>query len=124
MPLRLKPADWEIGNQFFEGPRLSDGFVLGSFGDGDVGLASLEILRPVDIECKDFRSADIAGEQRRVVGRKSKPGHHRSGGEASHIFDINYVFSLTVAQPKFNDALASVLHRIVPALKIDVLSIV
>src|SRR5438132_8066918 len=83
-----------------------------------------KILRPFDIECKDFRSADIASEQWRVVGCKAQPGHDRSGGEASHTLNINYVFSLTVAQPKFNDALASVLHRIMPALKIDVLSIV
>src|SRR3954451_21047762 len=95
-----------------------------SVGAGMVGFRSLEILRPFDIECKDFRSADIASEQWRVVGCKAQPGHDRSGGEASHTLNINYVFSLTVAQPKFNDALASVLHRIMPALKIDVLSIV
>jgi len=104
-------------------PGLSDVGVLAYSGMGMSVSEVWKILRPFDIEFKDFRSADIASEQRRVVGRESKPVHDRSGSEASHIFDINYVFSLAVAQPKSNDALANVLHRIVPVLKVDVLSV-
>src|SRR6266567_8715833 len=42
-------------------------------------------LRPVHFEGIDFCGADIAGEQRRIVGRKSKPVHERSSGHASDI---------------------------------------
>jgi hypothetical protein len=78
--------------------RLNDG-VLGCRRDcvwGDVGVGFWKILWPFDIERKDFRSADIAGEQRRVVGCKSKPIYDRPGGRASHIFNINNVFNLAV----------------------------
>jgi hypothetical protein len=56
-------------------------------------------LRPVHFERIDFRGTNIAGEQGRIVGRKSKPVHERSGGHGSDILGIHYVFDFAVANP-------------------------
>ena len=72
---------------------------LGQVGFENDGTA----LRPFHFEGVDFLGADIAGEQRRVIGGKPKPVPKVHSGQSSYIADVCYLFDLTIAQSKADD---------------------
>jgi hypothetical protein len=78
-------------------------------------------LWPLHFERKYFLSADVSGEQRRVIRREPKPIADHSCSPTPHLADIRDGFNLVVARPKPDNAVALVRMR--ELFKIDVLSV-
>ena len=80
-------------------------------------------LRQIHVESVDLLGADVAGEQRRVVGSQAQPRHYRSSGHSPNVLFLHYVFHAPIAYLNTQDTRGIAPSEIFCFAKIHVLSI-